>query len=54
MTNEQAQELIQLLREAQQLGLRFDIGNAYIRRSYIDEQNELNAKIDTLLKGIAA
>jgi LAS superfamily LD-carboxypeptidase LdcB len=54
MTNEQTQELIKLLKDAQRLGLRFDIGTAYIRRSYIDAQTELNAQIDALLKEAAA
>jgi len=39
-------ELIELLKRAQRLGLSFDIGTAYIRRSYIDEQTELNRRID--------
>lgn len=38
-------EVVQMLREAQRLGLNFDIGNAYIRRAYIDKQTELNARI---------
>lgn len=42
-------ELTKLLREAQRLGLRFDIGNAYIRRVYIDIQTELNARIDAAI-----
>jgi LAS superfamily LD-carboxypeptidase LdcB len=54
MTNEQTQELIKLLKDAQRLGLRFYIGTAYIRRSYIDAQTELNAQIDALLKEVAA
>ena len=41
-------ELLQLLREAQNLGLTFHIGNAYIRRAYIDEQDALNARIDAI------
>tara|TARA_R110000868_G_scaffold275688_2_gene535398 strand:- start:498 stop:671 length:174 start_codon:yes stop_codon:yes gene_type:complete len=53
-TNEKVKDLCQLLKEAQNLGLRFDIGNAYIRRAYIDAQNELNVKIDALLKGETA
>lgn len=38
-------ELVELLREAAKLGLTFDIGSAYIRRSYIDKQTELNNRI---------
>jgi hypothetical protein len=38
-------ELVQLLHEAAKLGLTFDIGSAYIRRSYIDKQTELNNRI---------
>jgi hypothetical protein len=38
-------ELVQLLRETAKLGLAFDIGSAYIRRSYIDKQTELNNRI---------
>jgi hypothetical protein len=41
-------ELLELLREAQKLGLTFHIGNAYIRRVYIDEQDALNARIDAI------
>jgi hypothetical protein len=52
MTNKQAQELINLIREAQRLGLGFDIGTAYIRRSYIDEQAALNERIDALIKEV--
>jgi hypothetical protein len=52
MTNEQTQELVLLLKQAQRLGLRFDVGNAYIRRAYIDAQDELNARIDVLLKKV--
>jgi hypothetical protein len=44
-----AHEAIELLAKAQLLGLRFDIGNAYIRRAFIDEQDALNKKIDKLL-----
>ena len=47
-------ELAELLRKAQGLGLRFDIGTAYIRRSYIDTQTELNARIDAALSRLAA
>jgi hypothetical protein len=47
-------ELLELLRQAQSLGLRFDIGSAYIRRSYIDAQTELNARIDAARARLAA
>lgn len=46
-------ELLELLKEAQYLGLRFDIGGAYIRRSYIDKQDELNERINAALAGNA-
>lgn len=41
MNTQQAQELIDLLRETVTLGLTFDVGSAYISRSYIDKQDEL-------------
>ena len=47
---DQVQKILQLLRKAQALGLNFDIGGAYIRRSYIDQQTAINAEIDALLK----
>jgi hypothetical protein len=47
---DQVQKILQLLQKAQALGLNFDIGTAYIRRSYIDEQTALNAEIDAILK----
>lgn len=47
---DQVQKILQLLQKAQSLGLNFDIGAAYIRRSYIDEQTALNAEIDAILK----
>ena len=37
-----------LLIAAQRLGLNFERGTAYIRRSYIDEQDELNKPIKAL------
>ena len=43
-------DLLILLRQAQRLGLSFDIGSAYIRRSYIDAQDALNAQINALPK----
>jgi len=47
---DQVQKILQLLQKAQALGLNFDIGSAYIRRSYIDEQTALNAEINAILK----
>jgi hypothetical protein len=47
---DQVQKIFQLLQKAQALGLNFDIGTAYIRRSYIDAQTALNAEIDAILK----
>ena len=41
-------ELINLPDRAQSLGLTFFVGNAYIRRSYIDAQDGLNAEIDAI------
>lgn len=40
--------LILLLYEAQNLGLTFDIGRAYISRAYIDKQEEINRKINAV------
>lgn len=42
---EQNAELLKLLKEAQSLGLTFDIGSAYISRAYIDRQADLRARI---------
>lgn len=47
---EQIQKLLQLLKKAQYLGLNFDIGSAYIRRDYIDQQTALNAEINAITK----
>jgi hypothetical protein len=47
---EQIQKLLQLLKKAQRLGLSFDVGNAYIRRDYIEQQTALNAEIDAVIK----
>lgn len=52
--SEQIQKLLQLLKKAQRLGLSFDIGNAYIRRDYIEQQNALNAEIDAITKELKA
>lgn len=38
-------QLAAMLDEARRLGLSFDIGSAYIRRSYIDHQTELTKRI---------
>lgn len=38
-------DLLALLQECRSLGLNFDIGNAYIRRAYIDKQDALRARI---------
>jgi len=45
-------EVAALLFAAQRLGLDFACGTAYIRRSYIDKQDELNEPIDALRKQI--
>jgi len=47
---EQIQKLLQLLKKAQRLGLSFDVGNAYIRRDYIEQQTALNAEIDAVIR----
>jgi phage host-nuclease inhibitor protein Gam len=47
---EQMQKLLQLLKKAQRLGLNFDVGNAYIRRDYIEQQAALNLEINALMK----
>jgi hypothetical protein len=55
--SEQIQKLLQLLKKAQRLGLSFDhrtIGNAYIRRAYIEQQNALNAEIDAITRELTA
>lgn len=44
-------ELLGLLREAQRMGLDFDIGNAYISRAYIDHQTDLNNRINAARYG---
>lgn len=46
-------ELVALLNEARRLGLTFDIGSAYIRRSYIDKQTELRARIKQVNEAVA-
>ncbi len=49
-----AKELIELLKDVQRLGLRFDIGNAYIRREYINQQEALNARVDAAIKELSS
>ena len=46
-------ELIALLNETKNLGLSFDIGSAYIRRSYIDKQTELIGRIKQVNDAVA-
>jgi hypothetical protein len=41
-------ELVGLLRAAARLGLNFGIGNAYIRRDYIDKQDALQAQVKSM------
>ena len=41
-------EVLNLLFKAQYLGLTFDIGNAYIRREYINQQTALVTEIDRI------
>ena len=45
-------ELVGLIRAAARLGLNFDCGTAYIRRSYIDKQDELKAEIKALMAAL--
>lgn len=45
LTNDQARDLVDLLRKTEALGLTFECGNAYIRRSYIDKQEVLRARV---------
>lgn len=47
------EELIDLLKRAQRLGLTFHIGTAYIRRSYIDAQTELNRLINEAIANVS-
>jgi len=51
MTEQQTltQDLAALLVEARALGLTFHTGSAYISRSYIDKQADLNQRIDEVL-----
>lgn len=43
------QEVVDLMLEMARLGLDFDCGTAYIRRSYIDKQEELLARMKKVL-----
>lgn len=45
--------LVELLKEAAHLGLTFDIGRAYISRTYIDRQTELRARIKQVKDAVA-
>lgn len=45
-------ELVGLIRAAAKLGLTFDTGSAYLRRSYIDKQNALNSQIAALVSAL--
>lgn len=46
-------ELVGLVRAAMRLGLRFDIGSAYISRAYIDEQDRLVKQVAELNAALA-
>ena len=46
-------ELVALLNDAKRLGLTFDIGTAYIRRSFIDKQTELRTRIKQVNDAVA-
>ena len=46
-------ELVALLNDAKRLGLTFDIGTAYIRRSFIDKQTELRTRIEQVNDAVA-
>ncbi len=41
-------ELLDLLTEAQDLGLTFNVGSAYISRQYMNKQCDLNTRIQAL------
>ena len=45
-------ELVGMIRAAARLGLEFDVGNAYIRRSYIDKQDALQSQIKALVDAL--
>ena len=38
-------DLIDILQKVSQLGLEFDCGNVYIRRSYVDQQTALRERV---------
>lgn len=52
MSTQTQNELLTLLKEAQNLGLTFFVGNAYISRAYIDAQDDLNKRIEATIKKI--
>jgi hypothetical protein len=54
MTAEQARDLIDLLRKTAALGLTFDCGTAYIRRSYIDQQTVLLERVQGAIATLEA
>jgi hypothetical protein len=43
-------EVLAMLLEVQRLALDLECGNAYISKSYVNEQNKLNKRIDALIK----
>jgi hypothetical protein len=45
-----SENLLQLVKKAQRLGLNFDIGRAYISREYIDQQTALNVEINAFFE----
>lgn len=45
--------LIQVLKESERLGLTFDIGRAYISREYINQQTELRKQISNVLASLS-
>ena len=44
--------MAKLLGEASYLGLTFSCGTAYIRRTYIDEQEALKSRINEVCSGV--
>jgi len=45
-----SENLLQLVKKVQRLGLNFDIGRAYISREYIDQQTALNVEINAFFE----
>ena len=45
-------EIVGLISAAASLGLKFEIGNAYIRRSYIEKQDELMNQVKSLVSSL--